>query len=54
MSAGGSSFPIAFLLQVQGDQEVKSKIQGVGGAFQSFGKEAEQVNSKTERIGPNF
>jgi hypothetical protein len=54
MSAGGGSFPIAFLMQVQGDQEVKSKMQGVGGALQTVGKEADQVNTKTERIGPNF
>lgn len=53
MSSSGS-FPISFLLQVQGDQEVKGRIQSLGGAFQNFGKQADVVNEKASKIQPNF
>jgi hypothetical protein len=53
MSSAGA-FPIAFLLQIQGDQEVKTRMQSVGGAFQNFGKTAETVNKQAEKINPNF
>lgn len=46
--------PIAFVFQVQGDAEAKSRIQSVGGAFQNFGKTAQATSQQTQVVTRDF
>lgn len=51
MSAG---FPISFLLQVQGDSEVKNKLQGVSGSLDQVGNSAEKAGTQVVAVQRNY
>jgi hypothetical protein len=51
MSVGA---PIAFVFQVSGDQEVKSKMQSMGGALSTLGQKGEQAAVSATRVQTNY